>query len=118
MRLVPTMLILAITPIITSIMVVVIVIPVVKVTAAATATVTILVIATSLRVVALGVRVGHNWPVTVLLLVSSSRISNLVTDLATCLATAELAMRLEAVIPVHSHYHSVKYLPVQSVDSE
>ena len=64
-------------------------------------------------VVPLSVRVGHLRPVSVSDIARPSRVlSDFVSNLASCLTAAELAMRLEAVVPVNSDHHTVQHLPV------
>ena len=76
-----------------------------------------------LREVSLGVRVGHVGPVSVVALVcrasgATSILADFITHLTTCLATAKLTVRLEAIIPVDADDHAIEHLSVQSVDSE
>ena len=64
-------------------------------------------------VVPLGVRVGHLRPVSVSNITRPSLVlSDLVSNLATGFTAAELAMWLEAVVPVNSDHHTVKHLSV------
>ena len=45
-------------------------------------------------------------------------LADFITHLTTCLATAKLTVRFEAIIPVDADDHAIEHLSVQSVDSQ
>ena len=71
-----------------------------------------------LRVVSLGMAVSHSGSIVLILTSGCGVLPELITDLATGPASAELTIWLEAIIPVHSDHAAIQDGSVENIDGE